>query len=94
MNLSRYFPKLAAQEDQKPFAISVQKKGTKASAKSASAKAVAARMAKAEVTEAQALRTSILTRLAQSMEGAGKMRGGGKGRGDKDDRGDDGLTEE
>jgi len=51
-------------------------------------------VAKAEVTEAQALRTAILTRLVQSMEGAGKMRGGCKGRGDKDDRGDDGLTDE
>jgi len=48
MNLGRYFPKLAAQEDQKPLMVSVQKKGTKAASKSATAKAIASKSDVAE----------------------------------------------
>ena len=101
MNLTRYFPKLAAlDEEQLKQQAVAQSAKTKPGQKKRGKQAAAAAAAQAQGPEGetkldpQKLRQAILTRLNQSMEGCSKMRGVGKSRADRDDRGDDMLTDE
>ena len=87
MGLTRYFPNLAAlEEEPKPVAKPVKRTGKKPS----KADLAAAKNATEEDKEHE-LRRAILTRLTHSMLEGSKLRGTIKGR-PENDRPDDGLT--
>ena len=99
MNLTRYFPKLAAlDEDQmrmKAAAANESNAGsTTRKKRGKSASSAAANQTGQMEMDSKKMKAAILTRLNQSMEGCSKMRGVGKSRADREDRGDDALTDE